>query len=161
MDGVFQRVRGVESSICGYSGGEASDANYYRVASGTTKHAETLQITFDETIIPATVVLDIFFLIHNPTTLNRQGADIGRQYRSLLFYENQAQQKQFIAAAERAQQLWGSKIVTEIIPLDAFYEAEPEHHDFYTNNPTSPYCSAVVEPKISHARRSYAQWMNG
>lgn len=158
IDGVFQRILGVEASVCGYAGGSAEDAEYYRVASGKTGHAEAVQITFDEKIIPADVVLDIFFLVHNPTTLNQQGNDVGPQYRSALFYKNLQQKAEFEAAVKRAENLWSQPIVTEISSLEKFYPAEPEHQDYFTNNPDNPYCSVVVAPKISKARQQYAQW---
>lgn len=158
LDAVFRHLRGVSSSVCGYAGGIKSDANYYTVMTGRTGHAETVQVTFDESIIDADTVLDIFFLIHNPTTLNRQGNDVGPQYRSAMFYSSETQKQEFLAACERAKVHWGDAIVTEISPLATFYEAEPEHADYFANNPTNPYCSIVIEPKITKARRAYASY---
>ena len=158
IDAVLRRLKGVESSICGYAGGLESDASYYRVATGTTGHAEAVQVTFDETIIPKETVLDIFFLIHDPTTLNRQGADVGPQYRSALFYTNEVQKQEFEAAIERAAQHWDNPIVTEVTELEKFYEAEPEHQDYFSHNPETGYCSIVIAPKIIKARRSYQTW---
>lgn len=157
-DAVFQRLKGVEASICGYSGGSAEDAEYYAVASGQTGHAESVQVTFDEKIIPAETLLDVFFLIHNPTTLNRQGADMGPQYRSAMFYTDEHQQAVFDEAIERAQSHWDDDIVTEVSPLDAFYEAEPEHQDYFTHNPANGYCSIVILPKIIKVRQAYTPW---
>lgn len=155
LDAVFRRLKGVQGSTCGYAGGSAEDANYYKVATGTTGHAESVQIIFDEAIIPKETVLDIFFLIHDPTTKDRQGSDAGPQYRSAMFYENEEQQADFEAAIERTKPHWDGPIVTELAALEKFYEAEPEHEDYFTNNPANPYCSVVISPKIVKARKNY------
>lgn len=155
LDAVFRRLKGVESPVCGYAGGSKGDADYYRVATGATGHAESVQVTFNETAIPKETLLDIFFLIHDPTTKDRQGNDVGPQYRSAMFYENDEQKAEFEAAVERAKAYWGDTIVTELSPLDVFYEAESEHQDYFTNNPASPYCSVVIDPKIVKARNAY------
>lgn len=158
LDAVFRRLKGVKSSISGYAGGSAEDASYYTVATGKTGHAESVQITFDENVIPKETILDIFFLIHNPTTKDRQGNDIGPQYRSVMFYKNEEQKAEFEAAIDRAKPHWDDPIVTELSPLEKFYEAEPEHQDYFTNNPTNPYCSVVIDPKIVKARKEYTKW---
>ena len=158
LDAVFRRLKGVETSICGYSGGSAEDANYYTVATGTTDHTESVRVTFNESIIPTEVILDIFFLIHDPTTKDRQGADIGPQYRSAMFYTNDTQHKAFEAALERAQAHWEQPIVTEVSPLENFYEAEPEHQDYFSHNPAAGYCSVVIAPKITKARAAHLTW---
>lgn len=158
LDAVFRRLKGVESSVCGYAGGTAETANYYTVATGTTGHAEAVRVTFDETIIPAEVVLDIFFLIHDPTTKDRQGADVGSQYRSAMFYADAAQKQAFEAAITRAAAHWDDPIVTELVPLEVFYDAESEHQDYFSNNPANGYCSIVIAPKIVKARQAYARW---
>lgn len=158
LDAVFRRLKGVESSVCGYAGGEGEDAHYYSIMSGKTGHAESVQVTFDEAIIPATTILDIFFLIHNPTTLNRQGNDEGPQYRSAMFYSDDVQKDEFEAAIERARTHWDDPIVTELTPLEKFYEAEPEHQDYFNQNPGNGYCSIVIEPKIVKARSAYTAW---
>lgn len=158
LDAVFRRLKGVKSSTCGYAGGKEDDAHYYTVANGTTSHAESVQIIFDEKAIPKETILDIFFLIHDPTTLNRQGNDIGPQYRSAMFYENEQQKNDFEAAAERAKTHWDGPVVTEITPLEKFYEAEPEHQDYFNNNPQNGYCSIVIAPKIIKARQAYKKW---
>lgn len=157
-DAVFQRLNGVTSSICGYVGGTKEDANYYHVATGNTAHTESVAVTFDDSILPANDLLDIFFLIHDPTTKNRQGNDTGPQYRSVLFYKNDAQKAEFEAAIKRAQKHWDNPIITELTALDVFYEAEPEHQDYFSNNPTNPYCSVVISPKILKARGVYADY---
>lgn len=156
LDAVFRNVKGVESSICGYAGGSKEDADYYRVASGKTGHAEAVQVRFDESILAPSDLLDIFFLIHNPTTLNQQGADIGPQYRSGIFYLNDRQKEEFEHAIDRARRHWDDPIVTELTQLTDFYEAEPEHQDYFANNPTNPYCSVVISPKVIKARKTYS-----
>lgn len=158
LDAVFRRINGVQASICGYAGGSAKDANYYAVATGDTGHAESIQLTFDESIIPKEIVLDIFFLIHNPTTKDRQGNDVGPQYRSALFYTNDAQKADFEAGAARAEQHRNDPVVTEITPLQAFYEAEPEHQNYFANHPENTYCAVVIDPKITKAKQAYAAW---
>jgi len=158
LDAVFRRLKGVESSVCGYAGGKAEDAHYYVIMSGKTGHAESVQVTFDESIILTETILDIYFLIHNPITLNRQGNDDGPQYRSAMFYSGDAQKVEFEAAIERAKTNWDDPIVTELTPLEKFYTAEPEHQDYFNQNPSNGYCSIVIEPKIVKARSAYASW---
>jgi peptide-methionine (S)-S-oxide reductase len=158
LDAVFRELRGVTESVCGYAGGTEADANYYRVASGATDHAEVVKVTFDESILPKDVLLDIFFAIHNPTTLNRQGADAGPQYRSAMFYADDERKKEFEAAIERASKDWDDPIVTVLSPLDTFYIAEAEHQDYYNQNPFSGYCSFVISPKVKKARKNFAQY---
>lgn len=158
LDAVFRRLEGVTKSVCGYAGGSSRTASYYVVATGKTKHAECVQVTFDEAVLPGEVLLDLFFLIHNPTTLNRQGADVGPQYRSAMFYADDGQRAEFEAAVERAREHWDDPIVTELSPLEKFYDGESEHQDYFNNNPQNGYCSIVIEPKISKARAAYAKY---
>ena len=158
IDAVFQRLAGVESSVTGYAGGNEADANYYKVASGTTGHAEAVSVTFDESILPSEDLLDIFFLTHDPTTKDRQGADVGPQYRSALFYADESQKADFEAAVQRAQKFWDDPIVTELSPLEEFFPAEPEHQDYLSNNPANPYCSVVINPKLTKAKQAYAKY---
>ena len=160
LDAVYRQLKGVESSVSGYAGGDEASADYYKVVSGKTDHAESVSITFDETVIPKDVILDIFFLIHDPTSLNKQGADTGPQYRSAMFYHDDAQKAEFEAAITRAQNHWDKPIVTTLEPLDAFYEAESEHQDYYANNPFNPYCPVVISPKVSKAKKAYTKWFN-
>lgn len=157
LDGVYRQLRGVTQVESGYAGGEGQP-DYWHVATGKTGHAEVTRVSFDESIIPADVILDIFFLIHDPTSLNKQGADEGTQYRSTMTYADKTQQAAFQAARTRAAQLWDQPIVTEIVPLATFYPAEPEHQDYYNQNPWAAYCQIVIDPKIVKARSSYAKW---
>ncbi len=158
LDAVYRRLRGVESVVSGYAGGDLPYPSYEQVSLGNTGHAEAVQITFDESVIPSDVILDLFFLIHDPTTLDRQGNDVGTQYRSAMFYDGEEQKAAFEAALERAKEHWGDKIVTEITPLEEFYPAEEYHQDYFNKNPASGYCSIVIEPKISKARQKFTKW---
>ncbi len=158
LDAVYRRIKGVENVVSGFTGGDLPAPTYDQVALGSTGHAEAVQITFDESIIPKDVIVDLFFLIHNPTTLNRQGNDIGTQYRSAMFYVDDEQKAAYQAATVRATKYWDDPIVTEITPLDLFYPAEDYHQDYFTKNPTAGYCTVVIEPKISKARIAYTQY---
>jgi peptide-methionine (S)-S-oxide reductase len=161
LDAVYRRIRGVNTVVSGYAGGETLDPTYYQVANGNTGHAEVVQITFDESVIPPHVILDIFFTLHDPTTLNRQGADTGTQYRSIMLYADEEQKEQFESAIGRAASLWDDPIVTQVAPLDVFYEAEAEHQDYFNNNPTNGYCSIVITPKVVKVRSSFSDYFFG
>jgi len=158
LDAVYRRLKGVEHVVSGYAGGDLPYPTYDQVSLGTTGHAEVVQVTFDEQIIPAATILDLFFLIHDPTTLNRQGNDVGTQYRSALLYTDNEQQHAFQSACDRAKAHWSGTIVTEIAPLDVFYPAEEYHQDYFNKNPAAGYCSIVIEPKISKARAAFKKW---
>lgn len=159
LDAVYRRFKGVEAVVSGYTGGHIDNPTYDRVAGGHTGHAEAVRISFDETIIPRDIILDIFFTAHDPTTLNRQGNDVGTQYRSAMFYADNEQKQEFLAAITRAVELWDAPIVTEIAQLDEFYEAEDYHQDYFNNNPQNPYCSVIIEPKIAKTRKRFANWL--
>ncbi len=158
LDAVYRRLQGVTSVVSGYTGGTVATPTYEAVSTEATGHAEAVKITFDESVIPADVILDIFFLIHDPTTLNRQGHDIGTQYRSAMYYTDEAQKEAFSASIERAKTHWSDPIVTDLTPLDVFYDAEDHHQDYFNNNPGNGYCSIVIEPKIVKARQAYSKW---
>jgi peptide-methionine (S)-S-oxide reductase len=158
LDAVYRRLKGVSEVVSGYAGGSTSDPTYDDVSTGATGHAEVVQITFDEKVIPAKTILDLFFLIHDPTTLNRQGNDVGTQYRSAMFYTTESQKEIFEAATERAKEHWDNPIVTELNELVVFYPAEDYHQDYFNKNPGNGYCSIVIEPKIVKARKAYAKW---
>jgi methionine-S-sulfoxide reductase len=150
MEAVFQRLDGVEKVESGFSGGKVKNPTYYDVGSGTTGHAEVIQITFNPAKVPFSEILKVFFTMHDPTTLNRQGNDIGTQYRSAIFYHNEAQKKaseEIIAELNKAN-AYPSPIVTEVTPFEAFYKAEDYHQNYYNNNKTQGYCAYVIQPKI-------------
>ena len=158
LDAAYRQIRGVVAVESGYAGGEG-EPRYELVATGTTGFAEVVRVTFDDPIIPPAVILDIFFLMHDPTTLNRQGADVGRQYRSILFYADDAQKAAFMAAKNRAHEIWPQPVVTEIVPLKNYHAAEAEHQDYFAKNPEAGYCSVVIAPKISKLRSAYKKWL--
>ena len=158
LDAVYRRLKGVNKVVSGYAGGDVTDPSYEQVSTGRTGHAEVVQITFDESIIPADTILDLFFLIHDPTTLDRQGNDVGPQYRSAMFYADDSQKTAFESAVTRARTHWDNPIVTEIAPLEVFYPAEEYHQDYFNKNPDNGYCSIVISPKIIKARATYKEW---
>lgn len=158
LDAVYRQIKGVESVVSGYTGGTIAAPTYEQVSSGTTGHTEAVQITFNESTLSSETLLDIFFLIHDPTTLNRQGNDVGTQYRSAMYYADESQKHEFEAALERAKEHWDEMIVTELCALGTFYPAEAYHQDYFANNPGNGYCSVVIEPKIIKARAAYSEW---
>lgn len=157
LEAVYKELRGVERVVSGYAGGHVERPSYRDVCDGTTGHAEVVQITFDPSLVSYKELLEVFFTIHDPTTLNRQGADAGTQYRSAVFYHSPEQREtaeQTIAEMEAAR-VWDSTIVTEVAPLDRFYPAEDYHQDYFEKNPSQPYCRAVVAPKVSKFRKLF------
>jgi peptide-methionine (S)-S-oxide reductase len=157
LEAVYQELRGVERVVSGYAGGHVANPTYQQVCSGRTGHAEVVQLTFDPSIVTYREILEVFFTIHDPTTLNRQGADVGTQYRSAIFYHTPEQEsiaRRVIEEFEEAR-VWDSPIVTEIVPLDTFYPAEQYHQNYFRRNPDQPYCQVVVAPKLSKFRRKY------
>jgi peptide-methionine (S)-S-oxide reductase len=157
LEAVYDQLKGVVEVESGYSGGQVANPSYRQVCTGTTGHAEVVQVTFDPKIISFGDVLDVFFTIHDPTTLNRQGNDIGTQYRSAIFYHT-PEQKQIaeekIKALE-ASHLWKNRIVTEVTPFQAFYRAEDYHQEYFENNPYQPYCQVIIAPKVAKFRKEY------
>lgn len=157
LDSAFSQFKGVTDVTCGYTGGVLENPSYERVCDGDTQHAEVVSITFDEASISATDILEIFFTLHDPTQLNRQGNDIGTQYRSGMFYESAEQREIFAQAIEGAKDIWGDGIVTEVTELGKFWRAEEYHQDFFAKNPNQGYCVAVVAPKVNKVRAKFAQ----
>jgi peptide-methionine (S)-S-oxide reductase len=159
LEAVFADLRGVERVVSGYSGGHVENPSYREVCDGTTGHAEVVQITFDPQAVSYRELLEVFFTIHDPTTLNRQGGDVGTQYRSAIFYHSPEQQEtaaQVIAELEAAR-VWDAPIVTEVAPFQIFYPAEDYHQEYYQNNANQPYCRAVVAPKVAKFRQKYLE----
>jgi len=158
-EAVFSELNGVEKVESGYSGGAMSNPTYEKVSTGTTGHAEVVQITFDPRVISFEEILRIFFTMHDPTTLNRQGADVGTQYRSVIFYHNNKQKaiaEKVIEEINRAK-IWNAPIVTQIEPFKIFYQAEDYHNDYFKRNPEKPYCQLVIAPKIAKLRQHYRE----
>lgn len=157
LEAVYDMLKGVESVESGYMGGQVKNPTYKQVCTGATGHAEVVQVTYDPQVIGFKDLLDVFFTIHDPTTLNRQGADVGTQYRSAIFFhspEQEAVAKQTIADLN-ASKVWNNPIVTEVVQQEQFYVAEDYHQEYFENNPMQPYCMAVVAPKVAKARKYF------
>lgn len=157
LEAVYQQITGVQSVVSGYAGGHVDNPSYNAVCSGTTGHAEVVQITFDPDVVRYQDLLEVFFTIHDPTTLNRQGNDVGTQYRSIVFYHSEEQR----LTARRVMmelsqgQIWKDPIVTRLEPFEQFFPAESYHQEYYRQNPNQPYCQVVVEPKVAKARKAF------
>ncbi|MBI4287752.1 MAG: peptide-methionine (S)-S-oxide reductase MsrA [Chloroflexi bacterium] len=158
LEAVFEQLQGVERVVSGYAGGHVPNPSYERVCSGTTGHAETVRITFDPKVISYREVLEVFFSVHDPTTLNRQGADVGTQYRSAIFYHTPEQKAEAGKVIKKlaAEGVWGRPIVTEVKPFTAFYPAEEYHQGYYRKNPEQAYCQVVINPKLAKFREKFA-----
>lgn len=152
-------MRGVTDVVSAYTGGAHPSPNYELVCTGTTGHAEAVRVEFDEAEIPADVILDAFFTMHDPRQLNRQGNDIGTQYRSAMFYDSDEQREVFEAARDRANEAWGGGVVTTMEPLGEVFEAEDYHQDFFAKNPTQGYCLAVAVPKVNKIRQRFTEYL--
>ena len=157
-EAIFQQLKGVTSVMPGYTGGAVKNPSYKEVCNGTTGHAEAIQITFDSDVISYRELLDVFFYTHDPTTLNRQGADIGTQYRSAIFYHTESQKKdaELIIVQLDTEDVYDDKIVTEITAFDIYYEAEDYHQNYYNNNKSQGYCRAVINPKLDKFVKKYS-----
>ncbi len=157
LEAVYNELRGVESVVSGYAGGEVPNPTYEAVCSETTGHAEVVQIAFDPQVVSFRELLEVFFTIHDPTTLNRQGNDVGTQYRSAIFFHDEEQRliSEEVIEEMTVAGLWDDPIVTEVTALDAFYEAEEYHQRYFEKNPFQPYCFVVVRPKVSKFRKKF------
>jgi peptide-methionine (S)-S-oxide reductase len=159
LEAIYDQLKGIEEVVSGYSGGHIDNPTYEQVCGGMTGHAEVMRIKYDTSIISFKEILGVFFAFHDPTTLNRQGADVGTQYRSVVFYHTDEQKtttEQTIAKLE-AERLWPNPIVTEITPLDIFYPAEDYHQGYFARNPHQGYCSVVIAPKVAKFRKQYLE----
>jgi len=159
MEAVFLPLRGVEKVVSGYTGGTAKDPTYRQVCGGTTGHAEAVEITFDPAVVSFDELLEIFFALHDPTTKDRQGGDVGTQYRSAVFYrspEQKAAAEATIARLDR-EKIFPAPIVTEVVPAGTFYPAEDYHQNYFAQNSGQPYCQAVISPKVAKLRKKYAE----
>jgi len=159
LEAVYDDIKGVHSVESGYAGGHMDNPTYREVCNGTTGHAEVIQVRFDPNVVSYRNLLNVFFAIHDPTTLNRQGADIGTQYRSTIFYHDDEQKKvaEEVIKDLNAQKIWDNPIVTEVTKLDKFYMAEDYHQEYFARNPYQPYCMAVVAPKVSKFRKHFLE----
>jgi peptide-methionine (S)-S-oxide reductase len=156
LDAAYRRVEGVTGVVSGYAGGEDPQPTYQRVCSGVTGHAEVVQVEFDPAVISYRDILDVFWAIHDPTTLNQQGHDVGTQYRSIILTHDDAQRQAAEESRAAVQSLWPKPVVTEIIPLEVFHPAEEYHQDYYARNPEQGYCQVVINPKLAKLRQRFA-----
>jgi peptide-methionine (S)-S-oxide reductase len=157
LEAVYQQLKGVEKVVSGYAGGHVANPSYQAVCTGTTGHAEVVQVTYNPDVVSYRDLLDVFFTIHDPTTLNRQGNDVGTQYRSAIYYHT-PEQKEIAEQTIKdvtAEGAWDNPIVTEVEPLDVFYPAEDYHQNYYVNNPYQGYCRVVIAPKVAKFRQKY------
>ncbi len=159
LEAVYDEVEGVVSVESGYTGGKVENPSYKQVCTGTTGHAEVVRVTFDPQVITYREILEIFFSIHNPTTLNRQGADVGAQYRSVIFYHDEAQKRtaQEVIREIEQERLWDDPIVTQLVPFEKFYMAEDYHQEYFKKNPYQGYCQMVIAPKVTKFRQKFAE----
>ena len=159
LEAVYVELSGVEKVVSGYAGGHVKNPTYREVCNGATGHAEVVQVTFDPAVISYRDLLRVFFTIHDPTTLNRQGADVGTQYRSAIYYHDAAQQQAAneVMAEIAQQRIWPNPLVTEVAPLAAFYPAEVYHQEYFARNAMQPYCQVVIAPKVAKFRKQYFQ----
>jgi peptide-methionine (S)-S-oxide reductase len=157
LEAVYQELQGVEKVESGYSGGHVPDPTYRAVCSETTGHAEVVQVTFDPELASYKDILEVYFTIHDPTTLNRQGADVGTQYRSVIFYHDDEQMRiaEAVISDLESEGIWSSPIVTEVAPFDEFYVAEEYHQDYFRNNGFQPYCQVIIAPKVAKFRKQH------
>lgn len=156
IEAIFKELKGVQSIVSGYSGGHVDKPTYAQVCGGKTGHAEAVQITFNPKIVSYRQLLEVFYYIHNPTTLNRQGNDVGEQYRSAIFYHDDQQKDTAKNVSQNfAPTLWDEPVVTELVKFTHFWPAEEEHQDFYTNNSAQPYCQLVINPKLEKFRAKF------
>jgi peptide-methionine (S)-S-oxide reductase len=158
LEAVFEQLQGIEKVESGYAGGQTEHPTYHQVCTGTSGHAEVVQVTFDPSVISYRDILEVFFATHDPTTLNRQGADVGTQYRSAVFYHSPEQKitaEQLIAELNQAA-VWPRPIVTAVVPLTTFHKAEDYHQGYYRGNSDQPYCAAVINPKLAKVRQKFA-----
>lgn len=159
VESCFNMLKGVETAISGYSGGHKDNPTYEEICTGERGHAEVVQITYDSSIISYNQLMDVFFFLHDPTQLNRQGNDIGTQYRSVIYYKDEAEKVKAEEAIKKseASEKWSGKYVTEVSPLEKFWAAEQYHQGYYNVNPNQPYCSAVVGPKIQKFKKYFGE----
>jgi peptide-methionine (S)-S-oxide reductase len=159
LEAVYDQLRGVTDVVSGYMGGQVDNPSYQAVCTGSTGHAEVVQIEFDPDVVSFSDILNVFFTIHDPTTLNRQGADVGTQYRSAIFYHSPEQKKtaERVIAAVSADGIWSDPIVTEISAAETFYPAEDYHQEYFARNPNQGYCQVVIAPKVAKFRKLYME----
>lgn len=159
LDSSFSQFKGVTDVVCGYAGGHKANPTYEEVCGEGTGHAEVAKIIFEENVISAETILDIYFTLHDPRQLNRQGNDIGTSYRSAMFYQGEEQKILFEKALERAGEMWDGQIVTTLQPLEIFWDAEEYHQDYFSKNPQNAYCQTVVSGKMAKTRAAFTEFL--
>ena len=160
LEAVYQDLKGVTKVVSGYMGGHLDNPSYQQVCSGTSGHAEVVQLGFDPDVVSYRDLLNVFFTIHDPTTLNRQGGDVGSQYRSVIFSHDEAQRRTADQVIAEVAGIWSGKIVTEVTPAETFYPAEAYHQNYFRNNPTQGYCMAIIAPKVAKFRKQYLEMLS-
>jgi peptide-methionine (S)-S-oxide reductase len=160
LEAVYQELKGVQHVESGYAGGQVPNPRYEQVCEGSTGHAEVVQVQFDTSVVGYREVLEIFFTIHDPTTLNRQGNDIGTQYRSVIYYHDDAQRETAAQVIAEMANVWDAPIVTELSPLPVYYKAEAYHQNYFRQNPLQGYCAYIVAPKVAKFRKTYSDRLN-
>ncbi len=162
LEAVFLELRGVQKVESGYSGGSLAEPTYRQVCEQETGHAEAIQVTFDPQVITYADILNVFFSVHDPTTVNRQGADVGTQYRSVIFHHSSEQEQvaQRIIAELDLKNIWDTPIVTQVVPYEKFYKAENYHQNYFANNSNQPYCGIVIAPKVAKFRKKFIDKLN-
>lgn len=161
VEAIYENLNGVKSAVSGYAGGTKANPSYEEVSTGNSGYAEVVQITYDKTVTNLNEIFEVFFTVHDPTTLNRQGADVGTQYRSAIFYKNEEQKKAALSIinALKKEKVYDSPIVTKLEPLTKFYKAENYHQDYYVNNKNQPYCQMVIQPKMAKFEKVFKDKM--
>jgi peptide-methionine (S)-S-oxide reductase len=157
LDAAYVQLKGVKRVVSGYTGGQRPNPSYEQVVTGVTGHAQAVQITYDPTIISFANLLEVFWILHDPTSLNRQGYDVGTEYRSAVFYENEAQHQAALASIKAVAKLWPKPIVTQVVPLETFYPAEAYHQNYFARNPHQAYCQVVINPKLTKLRQRFSE----
>ena len=159
LDEIFRQLKGVERVESGYSGGTGPHPTYEAVCSGATGHAEVVQVAFDPSVVSYAELLEVFFTIHDPTTMNRQGADVGTQYRSVIFYHSPEQRStaELVMAELAAAGIWDAPIVTQLVPFERFYPAEAYHQEYFRRNASQPYCQVIIAPKVAKFRKRFLE----
>ena len=162
LEAVYQELRGVSEVVSGYAGGHVDNPTYEQVCAGATGHAEVVQVSYDPTVVSYRDLLRVFFTIHDPTTLNRQGADVGTQYRSAIYHHSDSQRETALSVIAETEErgVWSGRIVTEVAPLKTFWEAEAYHKDYYARNRNQPYCRIVIDPKVAKLRKEHLELLS-
>jgi len=157
LDAAYAQLKGVKKVISGYTGGQRPNPSYEQVMTGVTGHAEAVQVIYDPKMISYSDILEVFWILHDPTSLNRQGYDVGTEYRSAIFYANESQHNEALASIDEVAKLWPKPIVTQVVPLETFYPAEAYHQNYFARNPNQAYCQVIINPKLIKLRQRFSE----